>query len=141
MSRCDYDAETRYALDLPVPACFSSGNASTAAEDAPYSNGVRAIAKTAPGHGGYRDQVFLRRQDLLTEITAQRGDTFLSEDERHYLSRMSSTISTMNVASVASIDVLKLCIVCSRFYPRIDLRRHLALLKSEIEASLRVEAI
>lgn len=139
MSRCDYDAQTRYALPVPTP--FSSDGAGTAGEDAPCGSGVRAVVDTAPGHGGHRNQVFLRRQDLLTEITAQRGGRSLSDDEQDYLSRMSSTISTMNVASVASIDVLKLCIVCSRFYPRIDLRRHLALLKSEIEASLRVEAI
>ncbi len=141
MSGCDYDAEPRYALDLPVPACFSSDGDGTAAEDAPYGSGVRAIVDTATAHGEYRDQVFLRRQELLREITAQRGGRSLSEDERDYLSRLSSTISTMNVASVASIDVLKLCIVCSRFYSRFDLRGHLSLLKSEIEASLSVKAI
>lgn len=141
MSGCDYDTELRDAFDLTVPACFPSDSASIAGEDAPRGSDARTIADAARGHGGYRDQVFLRQQKLLTEITAQRGSPSLSEDERDYLSRLSSMIATLNFTSVASIDVLKICIVCSRFYPRIDIHRHLAVLKSEIEASLGIKAI
>lgn len=131
--------ELRRDLDLPVSAGFSS--TSTADQNGTYGSGAQPVPHSAPGHGSYHTEVFMRRQELLSELANQYSRPSLSDDERDYLTRMSSTISTLNLESVASIDVLKLCIVCSRFYPRIDIRAELALLKSGVEAFLRAKAI
>jgi hypothetical protein len=123
-------------LDLSVSSRVSA--ASIIDLNGPCGSGAQ---HTAPGHGGYQTEVFMRRQELLSEIARQYSRPSLSADEQDFLSRMSSTISTLNLESIACIDVLKLCIVCSRFYPRIDIRGELALLKSGVEAFLRVKAI
>ena len=140
MSSCDYDSELRHALDLPVPAAFSSGGSSITGQNGTPRGDARTAVNTAPGHGEYGSEVFMRRQELLSEIADQVSRPSLSADERDYLSRLSSTISTLNIQSVSSIDVLKLCIVCARFFPGIDIREELALLKSEIEAFLMVKS-
>jgi hypothetical protein len=141
MSWCDYGSEGRHAVDLPVPPSFSSCGASIIGQNGTCGSGAQVVANPAPEHAGYLTDVFMRRQEVLSQIASQHSRPSLSADEHDYLSRMSSTISTLNVESVASIDVLKLCIVCSRFYPRIDIRGELALLKSGIEAFLSVKAI
>ena len=140
MSSFDCDSELRYALDLPFSAAFSSGAASMPGRNRNPGGDARIVANTAPGQGEYGSEVLMRRQELLSEIADQVSRPSLSADERDYLSRLSSTISTLNIQSVSSIDVLKLCIVCARFFPGIDIRAELALLKSEIEAFLMVKA-
>jgi hypothetical protein len=131
--------ERRRELDLPVAARVSE--TSITDQNGTFGSGAQSIAHTASGHGGYQTEVSMRRQELLSEIASQYSRPSLSADEQDYLSRMSSTISTLNLESIASIDVLKLCIVCSRFYPRIDIRGELARLKSGVEAFLRAKAI
>lgn len=71
------------------------------------------------------------------QIDRQCDRLLMSTEEKEYLAKISSTIATLNLESIASIDVLKLCIVCSRFYPRIEIGAELRLLKAEIEACLR----
>lgn len=131
--------ERRRELDLPISARVSA--ASITDQNGTCSSGAQPIAHTASGYGGYQTEVSMRRQELLSEIASQYSRPSLSADEQAYLSRMSSTISTLNLESIASIDVLKLCIVWSRFFPRIDIRGELARLKSGVEAFLRAKAI
>ena len=140
MSSCDCDSELRHALDLVLSAAFSSGGASIPGQNGTPRGDARTVVNTAPGHGEYGSEVSMRRRELLSEIADQVSRPSLSTDERDYLSRLSSTISTLNIESVSSIDVLKLCIVCARFFPGIDIREELARLKSEIEAFLMVKA-
>lgn len=125
--------ERRRDLDLPVSTGFSSTD--IADRKGTYDGG--GAPRTAPGYASHQTELFMRRQELLTEIANQYDRPSLSADERDYLSRMSATISTLNLESIASIDVLKLCIVCSRFFPRIDIRAELALLKSGVEVFLK----
>jgi hypothetical protein len=131
--------EQRRELDLPVSARVSE--TSITDQSGTFGSAAQPIAHTISGYGGYQTEVSVLRQKLLSEIASQYSRPSLSADEQDYLSRMSSTISTLNLESIASIDVLKLCIVCSRFYPRIDIRGELARLKSGVEAFLSAKAI
>jgi hypothetical protein len=123
---------------LGLPTSFFPDYASMTGQNGNHSSYGQAMTDAEP-RDGQRTEVVKRWQELLSKIAWQYSRPVMSADEQEYLDKLSSMVKTLNLESIASIDVLKLCIVCSRFYPCIDIHGDLDLLKSGIASFLGVK--